>query len=95
MGKYTNYKFPSNAKVEFDPSEIEPSLRRVSSKKTNWLFWLLMGVLLATVLHFTIEPLLTPQAHADTIQNPLCEQYLHDSALNGTAAQETLNKICN
>lgn len=94
------YNFPSQRK--FDVNEIEPALRRERTdskeEKVRVLFLIiLLGALFATILHFVVEPGILPKAHAEGYSNQteLCAQYLHDSALNGTAAQETLKTICN
>lgn len=96
--KHARYPFPSTQK--FDINNIEAPLRRQKAKKFSfdYLFWgVFVGVLAGTIfLHFVVEPMLTPVAHAEGYSNQteLCSQYLHDSALNGTAAQETLKTIC-
>jgi hypothetical protein len=87
-----NYNFPSSF-----INEIEAPLRRQKKEKSDVLFWIvLMGVLLGTILHFVVEPLLTPKAHAEEYSNKteMCS-HLTDPALNGTSAKQTLLTICN
>jgi hypothetical protein len=92
-----------SGEIEYFPlSDIEPSLRRECTeskvRKVEVLFWIIiLGALLATTLHFVVEPRLfpTPVAQAASNQQELCNRYLVDSSLNGTAAKQTLLTICN
>lgn len=97
--KHAKYPFPSTQK--FDINNIEAPLRRQKSskaKKIDILFWAVMaGLLVVSILHFVVEPMLTPVAHAEEYSNQseLCSQYLGDTKLSGTAAEQTLKTICN
>lgn len=80
--------------------EIEKPLRRKfrSEKKIGWLS-ILLFMLLLTILYVLVARIVNDQARSaqvtkDTVYASLCSQYKADVKLTGTAAEETLNKIC-
>ncbi len=94
------YKFPSGLPV--DPAEVERPLRRKfrTRKEIPTWFLLLLGIIIATLAYFIVGRVVDDQAHAaevsrESTYSTLCEQYKSDSELVGTAAEDTLNKICN
>lgn len=86
------WEFPSGLE-----NEIEQPLRRGFKKEKEVPIWVLIIVMIvvATLAYFVVGRVVDDQAHASyNAHKDLCDRYLNDSSLNGTSAQETLNKIC-
>lgn len=105
------YNFPSQRKFdvnEIEPalrrnnysykclSHYESERSKARKVKILWGI-IIIGTILATICHFVVEPgiLPTPKAEAASNQQELCDRYLADSSLNGTAGKMTLLSICN
>lgn len=41
----------------------DPKLKR--KERYPWVFWVVLGIVLCTILHFLLEPNLVPKAHAE------------------------------
>lgn len=76
---------------------IEPCLERKkkSTEIPTWLIFCLMCAI-ATLSYFIVAVVVDDQAHASyNAHKELCDRYMADTTLEGTAAQETLNDLCN
>jgi hypothetical protein len=85
---------PNKVMPKYLPSaflnEIEAPLRRKfrSQTKTNWLVWVVIGAVIVTILHFTVEPKEVQKAQAaQEMDNAYYCNHLGDYLLGDKAVE--------